>query len=207
MLLNGQRIQWIGDEEPNALLLCIQDITDRLDMEKSLKEAIAESKRADQSKDVFLATLSHELRTPLTAILCWAQLLLKMEEGSEKLKHGLKAIEQNSKIQGQLIDDLLDVSRIQSGKLILSISHLDPGEVVRTAVESIRHLAESKSLTIKTHIKSLNGSVAADPARLQQIIWNLLTNAIKFSPPNKVIDVRVNAVDRTRTTLCCNRSH
>lgn len=193
MLLNGRRIQWIS-EMPNALLLSIEDITDRLKMEKSLKEAVAMAKRAEQSKDIFLATLSHELRTPLTAILCWSQLLLKMEEGSEKLRHGLESIEQNSKIQGQMIDDLLDISRIQSGKVVLSISQLDPGEVVHIAVESVQALAESKSVIIKTHLKPLNGSVAADPARLQQIVWNLLINAIKFSPPKKVIDVKVNPV-------------
>lgn len=193
LLLNGKRIKWLG-EEPNALLLSIEDITDRLQMEKSLKEAIVKCEKADQAKNMFLATLSHELRTPLTAILCWAQLLLTREEGSAKLKHGLEAIEQNSKIQGQLIDDLLDVSRIQTGKLNLTISHLDVGEVVRAAVESVHQLAENKSIIIKTHIKPLNGSVAADPARLQQIMWNLLNNAIKFSPPQKVIDVRIKSV-------------
>ena len=195
MLLNGRRIQWINDDEPNALLLCIQDITERINMERSLTEAITKSKKADQSKDAFLATLSHELRTPLTAILCWAQLLLKMQEGSEKFRHGLEVIEQNSKIQGQLIDDLLDISRIQSGKLILNISQLDPGEVVRKAVESVRLLSENKSITINTHIKPLDagGSVAADPARLQQIMWNLLVNAIKFSPPKKTIDLSIRS--------------
>jgi two-component system, chemotaxis family, CheB/CheR fusion protein len=196
MLFNGRRIQWLDEDEPNALLLCMQDITDRIKMETSLKEAIAVSKKANQSKDIFLATLSHELRTPLTAILCWSQLLLTIEEGSDKLKHGLKAIEQNSRIQGQLIDDLLDVTRIQSGKLALSISQLDPCAVVRTTVESIRQLAESKSLTIKIHAKPLNGNVAADPARLQQILWNLLINAIKFSPPKKGIDVRISPVGK-----------
>ena len=196
MLLNGRRIKWIGEEEPNALLLSIQDITDRLELENSLNKAITEAKKANQSKDEFLSTLSHELRTPLTAILCWAQLLLKMEEGSEKLKHGLKSIEQNSKIQGQLIDDLLDIARIQSGKLTLSIAQLDPGEVVRSAVESVRLLATNKSVIIKTHIKLLNGDVAADPARLQQIVWNLLINAIKFSPSKKVIDVYVKPVKK-----------
>jgi len=196
VLMNGRRIKWIGEEEPNALLLSIQDITDRLELENSLKEAISESSKANQSKDEFLATLSHELRTPLTAILCWAQLLLKMEEGSKKLKHGLVSIEQNSKIQGQLIDDLLDVSRIQSGKLSLNITELAPGNVVRSAVESVRSLATSKSIIIKPHIKLLNGYVAADPARLQQIVWNLLTNAIKFSPPKTVIDIHVKIVKK-----------
>lgn len=208
LLLNGQRIQWIGDE-PNALLLCIQDITDRVNIKKSLDQAIIEAKRAANSKDKFLATLSHELRTPLTAILCWTQLLLKMaENGSKKvssdakaldpskLKHALQAIEQNSKIQGQLIDDLLDVSRIQSGKLVLNISPLDPGDVVHTAVESVRPLALSKSITIKTRIKPLNGEVSADPARLQQIVWNILTNAIKFSYAKQVIDVCVNSIKK-----------
>lgn len=194
MLFNGRRIQWIDEDEPNALLLCLQDITDSLKIKQSLREAIAVSKRANQSKDLFLATLSHELRTPLTAILCWSQLLLKIEEGSEKLKQGLLVIEQNSKIQGQLIDDLLDVSRIQSGKLVLNISQLDLSYVVRTAVESVRQLAESKSVTIKTNVKPLNGYVAADAARLQQIIWNLLINAIKFSPPKKIINVRISRI-------------
>lgn len=194
MLLNGRRIKWIDDEEPHALLLSIEDITDRIAIEKSLKEANAEYKKVSQTKDIFLATLSHELRTPLTAILCWAQLLLKMNQGSEKFKHGLAAIEQNAKIQGQLIDDLLDVSRIQSGKMVLSITQLDPIDVVRRAVESVSLLAKNKFITIKTHVKSLKGYIAADPARLQQIIWNLLINAIKFSPPKKIIIVNVYAV-------------
>lgn len=199
MQFNGKRIQWIDEEEPNALLLCIQDITDRLKMEKSLNEAIDESRKANQAKDLFLAMLSHELRTPLTAILCWVQILLEMEEGSKRFHHGLEAIEQNSKIQGQLIDDLLDISRIQSGKLVLSISQVDPGEIIRIAVESILPLAKNKSVIIKTHIKSLHGGVvAADPARLKQIVWNLLINAIKFSPPGKVIDVYVKPVAKKR---------
>lgn len=217
LLLNGQRIQWIGDEH-NAFLLCIQDITDRVNIKKSLGQAIIEAQRAAKSKDEFLATLSHELRTPLTAILCWTQLLLKMEEDCSKksssgtiakkhigasspwnpakLKHALLAIEQNSKMQGKLIDDLLDVSRIQSGKLVLNISPLNPGDIVRTAVESVRPLTLSKSITIKTHIKPFIGEVAADPARLQQIVSNILTNAIKFSYDKQVIDVSVNSIKK-----------
>jgi len=194
MLLNVRQVEWIGDE-PHALLLAMQDMTDRHRLEITLKKAVQAAEKANQAKDTFLATLSHELRNPLTSILSWAQLLLKTEKGSIKLKRGLNIIEQSALTQGQMINDLLEISRIQAGKLILNISKLDPREVIQTAVDSVRPLAENKPVTIETHLIRLPGKVAADPARLQQIIWNLLSNAIKFSPANGMIDVYLGFVE------------
>jgi two-component system CheB/CheR fusion protein len=195
MLLNAQKIYWIDEGEPTALLLSILDITQSRNLQIELTEALAVADRANISKDIFLATLSHELRTPLTPILSWAQ-FLQTEEGSGKLKRGLEIIEQSALTQAQLIGDLLDISRIQAGKLVLNISKIDPTDIVQLAVESVRSLAEKKSITIVTHLMSLNGKVSVDPARLQQIVWNLLINAIKFSSAYEVVDIYVSTVEQ-----------
>jgi len=194
MLLNAKKINWIDEKQPHALLLSILDITQSRTLQTELTDAIAATHKANQAKDIFLTALSHELRTPLTAILSWAQ-LLQTYEAPSKLKHGLEVIEQNALVQAQLIDDLLDISRIQSGKLTVNITELNLGNIVCMAVESVRGLAEKESITLRTHINSSKIKVAADPARLQQIVWNLLTNAIKFSLPNGIIDVYVSSAE------------
>lgn len=202
MLLNAQKIHWLEENRASALLLSILDITLVNNLQKDLTEAMVATHRASQAKDVFLAALSHELRTPLTSILSWTQ-LLQTKKTRESLEHGLEVIEQNALIQAKLIDDLLDISRIQSGKLILTISHLDPSEVVQRAVESVQLLAEEKPITLRLHIKPLKGKVAADPARLQQIVWNLLTNAIKFSRPKGIIDIYVHLIEEKNQPFAC----
>jgi PAS domain S-box-containing protein len=145
------------------------------------KVMLASAQKANVTKDQFLATLSHELRTPLTSILSWAQLLRSGKLDAEKSKHGLQVLEQNAIAQGQLIDDLMDISRIQAGKLNLEIQKIDTIKVISSAVDSTRSLAESKSIQIETHMDPLVKYIFADPTRLQQILWNLITNAIKFS--------------------------
>ncbi len=146
-------------------------------------------------KDEFLATLSHELRTPLSAILGWSQLLSTggMEEGD--VAQGLDAIERNARAQTRLIDDLLDMSRIISGKLRLEVQWTDVASVVNQAVESVRPSADAKQTRLRAIVDPHPGPVSGDPTRLQQVFWNLLTNAIKFTPKGGKVDVTLARVE------------
>jgi PAS domain S-box-containing protein len=149
-----------------------------LDRERSAR---AEAERTSQMKDEFLATLSHELRTPLTAILGWAQVLRRGSRGQEDLHRGLETIERNARSQAQLIEDLLDMSRITSGKVLLDMKQLAPTTVVDAAIETVRPAADAKGIRIERAYQPA-GHVAGDASRLQQVIWNLLSNALKFTP-------------------------
>jgi signal transduction histidine kinase len=145
------------------------------------QRARRESESANRLKDQFLATVSHELRTPLTAILGWSAILQESAADPRTLGEGLTAIQRSASVQKQLIEDMLDVSRIQAGKLRLSMRALDLSEAVRAAIDSMRPAADAKSISIVT---SFQGSlrISGDPDRLQQIVWNLMTNAVKFTP-------------------------
>jgi two-component system, chemotaxis family, CheB/CheR fusion protein len=195
MLLSGGKVQWVGDE-PEAALISFIDITERSRLENELtrllvleREARDDAEKANRAKDVFLATLSHELRTPLSAILTWSQLIGSDRLDAPTTKQGAAVIEQSAKTQSQLIDDLLDISRIISGKLSLTIKDVDSAAVIRSAVESVRSLGVRKNIQIETRLSPEQGRILADPVRLQQIIWNLLTNAIKFSPKDSKIEI------------------
>lgn len=153
--------------------------------------ARAEAERTSQLKDEFLATLSHELRTPLTAILGWAQVLRRGSRDEADLHRGLQTIERNAHAQARLIEDLLDMSRITSGKVQLEVRAVAPLAVVQAAIETVRPAADAKQIRIDTQIESDPGTVAGDASRLQQIIWNLLTNAIKFTPREGAVSVRL----------------
>jgi PAS domain S-box-containing protein len=156
-----------------------------LDSERSAR---AEAERTSQMKDEFLATLSHELRTPLTAILGWAQVLRRGSRDQADLHRGLQTIERNARAQAQLIEDLLDMSRITSGKVLLDMQVLSPLMVVDAAIETVRPAADAKNILIERDFDRV-GLVAADPSRLQQVIWNLLTNAIKFTAKDGAVRV------------------
>ena len=156
------------------------------------RQARSDAEKGNRAKDLFLAVLSHELRTPLTSILMWAQMIRMGRMDAEKSKYGIEAIENNAKAQARLIDDLLDISRIIMGKLTMESKDVDPAAAVHAAVELVRPMAAEKSITIKTVFDPETGWVFADPVRLQQIVWNLLTNAIKFSPKNSVIEVKLS---------------
>jgi two-component system CheB/CheR fusion protein len=183
------------DGKPYGIYCHAIDVTDRVLARRALEESQGLLQTANQTKDVFLATLSHELRTPLTSILSWAQLIQKQKFDPDKLKHAIETIEQSAKTQGQLIDDLLDISRIQSGKLSINFSEVDPCVPVGQSVEAVRLMAESKHVTIETEINAQSITLWADPERLQQIVWNLLTNAIKFSKPSGTVRVRVEPAE------------
>ena len=162
---------------------------------KSEQAARAEAERVSIMKDEFLATLSHELRTPLSAILGWSQLLTIGNLEEEDVKQGLEAIERNARVQTQLIEDLLDMSRIVSGKVRLDVQWIDLASIVDMAVDSVRPSAEAKQIRLRKVVDPNAGPVSGDPTRLQQIIWNLLTNAIKFTPKEGTVDVLLERVN------------
>jgi PAS domain S-box-containing protein len=156
-----------------------------------LEESRRELRDADQAKDRFLAVVSHELRTPLTAMLGWVRLLTTGMLDDVTSARALTVIERNTKILAQLIDDLLDVSRIVAGKLRLEVGPVDLVAVIESAIEAVQGLADAKSVGLKAVLDPSAGSVAGDPGRLQQVVWNLLSNAIKFTPNRGRIDLRL----------------
>ncbi|MGO4474812.1 ATP-binding protein [Massilia sp. 2TAF26] len=151
--------------------------------------ARAEAERTSQMKDEFLATLSHELRTPLSAILGWAQVLRRGSRDQNDLAKGLQTIERNARAQAQLIEDLLDMSRITSGKVLLDMQAVPPIGIIDAAIETVRPAADAKNIRIEKHYAGDPGMIAGDPARLQQVVWNLLSNAIKFTPRDGLVEV------------------
>ena len=157
----------------------------------SERQARAEAERTSQLKDEFLATLSHELRTPLTAILGWAQVLRRGNRGEADLHRGLQTIERNARAQSQLIEDLLDMSSITSGRVRLEMQPLAPAAIAAAAIESVRAAAEAKQIRIEKDFANAPGMVAGDASRLQQILWNLLSNALKFTPHGGSVTVGV----------------
>ncbi|HKQ63224.1 MAG TPA: response regulator [Candidatus Polarisedimenticolaceae bacterium] len=150
--------------------------------EDALRCALVEAESANRAKDEFLATLSHELRSPLGAILTWATLLRADNCPPEQVSRGLEAIERNARLQVKLIEDLLDVSRIISGKMRLELGLVELDTVVDAALEAVRPAAEVKQIRLERRIDPTVGPVSADSSRLQQVVWNLLSNAVKFTP-------------------------
>jgi len=158
-----------------------RDITEQKEALRKLAEANEQLKRADRMKAEFLATLSHELRTPLNAILGWVQ-ILKNGATADDLAQGVPIIERNVRAQAQLIEDLLDMSRIEAGKINLDIQPVDLVEIVDASLETVRPAAQGKEIRLTSAFSNIQGTVSGDRNRLQQILWNLLTNALKFTP-------------------------
>jgi signal transduction histidine kinase/CheY-like chemotaxis protein len=159
------------------------------------RNARAEAERAGRMKDEFLATLSHELRTPLNAILGWAQILKAAPPSPEDVTEGVDIIERNARAQTQIIEDLLDMSRIISGKIRLDVQRVDVAEVVRAAVDTVKPAANAKGISMRAVLDSVVLSVSGDPNRLQQVFWNLLTNAVKFTPKGGRVQVLLERVN------------
>ena len=174
------------------------DITDRarvaeerLQLLESERAARNEAERANRLKDDFVATLSHELRTPLHAILGWTQILQRKKDDPKAVNQGLQVIERNARVQSQMISDLLDMSRIISGKMRLEVQPVDLAAVVESATEAVRLAAETKGIGIVQTIDREDGIIAGDPDRLRQVVWNLLSNAIKFTPAGGMVRVEL----------------
>ncbi|HEX8325237.1 MAG TPA: ATP-binding protein [Tepidisphaeraceae bacterium] len=169
--------------------------SERLEQLDSERAARSEAERLSKLKDDFVATLSHELRTPLTAIQGWAHLLRTTPQTPDALEEGLEIIERNARAQGQMVEDLLDMSRITSGKLSLDVQPVRLPQVVETAVAAVELAATAKGIRLHKTIDPMSGvSVTGDPHRLQQVLWNLLNNAIKFTPKNGRVGVVLKRV-------------
>ncbi|MBN3891488.1 MAG: response regulator [Nostoc sp. JL31] len=194
---------WFGvDGQFKGYIGSVIDITERkvaeaerdrlLELEQAAR---TEAERANRIKDEFLAVLSHELRSPLNPILGWARLLQTREFDAVALKKAIATIERNAQLQAQLIEDLLDVSRILQGKLNLKMLPVNLVLVIEGGLETVRLAAEAKNIQIQTMLDASFGQVLGDSSRLQQVIWNLLSNAVKFTPEGGKIDIQLECVD------------
>lgn len=173
-----------AEQLANVAALAIQNA-------RSYRDAV----RANQAKDEFLATVSHELRTPLNAILGWARMVRSGSVQGEKLERALEIIERNSLTQVRLIEDLLDVSRVISGKMRLDVQSVDVVSVVDAALESVEHALQAKGIALVRIVDPQAGPIRGDAQRLQQVLWNLLSNAVKFTPKGGKIRLLVERVD------------
>jgi len=158
---------------------------------RDLEQSRRELREADKAKDHFLAMVSHELRTPLTAMLGWARVLRVGFQDAVRAARGLEVIERNTKLLAQLIEDLLDVSRIVTGKLRIERRQVDPVAIVEAAIEAVQGVADAKDIELHASLDPDAGPLLADPDRLQQVVWNLLSNAIKFSPARARVGIRL----------------
>lgn len=203
------RISPLHDEDRIVgTITIIEDVTERVIREAELqaqiearslllaseKSARAEAEKANRLKDDFLATISHELRSPLTAMLGWANILLTRKLDEETRTKGIETIHRNAQAQHQLISDLLDVSRIISGKLRLNVQMIELPPIIEAAMDSVRPAAAAKNIKLESLISADAHTIYGDADRLQQVIWNLLTNAIKFTPKEGSVRVEVEKI-------------
>jgi PAS domain S-box-containing protein len=170
--------------------LVVRDITERKRLEDSLRRRAEELAAANRAKEDFLATLSHELRTPLNAMLGWTRLLRMGKLEGPAMSRALETIERNAHIQEQLIADILDVSRIVTGKLRLELRPIELSPIVHAALDAVRPAVDAKNIRLSAETP-FRGTVLGDPDRLQQVVWNLLANAIKFTPAGGRVTVEV----------------
>ena len=198
-----------GDGSVIGTLTVIEDVTERVAREGELQAQIeartrllaseklarSEAERANRLKDDFLATISHELRNPLNAIMGWAHMLRLGKLNQANTERAVETIYRNAKSQAQLVADLLDVSRIISGKLRLDVRTVDMIYIVNAAIDSIRPAADAKGILLQTMLDPAAGPISGDADRLQQVVWNLLTNAVKFTPKNGKIKVKVQRIE------------
>ena len=207
----GHHLKWIraigrafynGNGAPSRFDGITIDVTDRklaeVERERLLeaeRAARGEVERASRMKDEFLATLSHELRNPLNAILGWAQVLNSGELPAADVAEGIEVIERNARSQAQIIEDLLDMSRIISGKIRLDVQRIDLATVVRNSIETIKPAADAKGIRLRSVLDPFASPVSGDPNRLQQVFWNLLSNAVKFTPRDGVIQILLERVN------------
>jgi signal transduction histidine kinase len=181
-------ISWIDNARRRAL-------DERNQMLSREKEARKEAENANRAKDDFIAMVAHELRAPLGVMLGWSRMLRENNIDKETLHIALETIERNAKLQKQLIDDLMDISRIVTGNLHFNVKSVDLTEVINAAIEVVKMAANAKGIQIKTEYDKGVGRVNGDPARLQQVVWNLLSNAIKFTPEGGSVEINLYQTD------------
>jgi PAS domain S-box-containing protein len=183
-------------------VLIFRDITERRLAEEERSALLAsertareKAEAASRSKDEFVAMISHEIRSPLNSILGWAQLLRRGKFDQAETERATEIIVRNARAQSQLIEDLLDISRVITGKLTLNVRSVELAQIIEAAMDSIRPAAEAKSIQLQARIDSRDSLVSGDPNRLQQIVWNLLSNAVKFTPRHGRVEVSLRRVD------------
>ena len=165
------------------------------ELEQRVQDRTLQLETTNRVKDEFLSVLSHELRTPLNAILGWSRLLQAGKLNAAKSAQALDIIERNAKSQAQLIDDLLEISRVIQGKLRLHVLPLHPSSVIEAAIDTVRPAAEAKSIRLQAVLDPSAGPISGDPERLQQVVWNLLANAIKFTPKGGRVQIRLERIN------------
>jgi PAS domain S-box-containing protein len=192
----------IRSEGPRTFTGYLRDITAQKDAESERNRLLAaerdarqDAEKANRMKDEFLSIVSHELRTPLNAILGWSQLLGANHVSEEDLKEGLQVIQRNARVQTQIIEDILDMSRIISGRVRLDVQRVNLPDVIEAAIQSMQTAADAKGIRLQKVLDPLAGPVSGDPARLQQIVWNLLSNAIKFTPKEGRVRITLERVN------------
>lgn len=190
---SGEVVKWFGTATDIEDQKQLASERERLLQQEQIAREAAE--KANQIKDEFLAVLSHELRSPLNPILGWSKLLLTGKLTPTKTFEALATIERNAKLQSQLIEDLLDISRILRGKLTLNAAQVHLANIIDAALETVQLAAQAKGIEIQTILESDIGAVSGDAGRLQQILWNLLSNAVKFTPENGRIEVRLTRIN------------
>jgi PAS domain S-box-containing protein len=198
------------DHDVIGTVTVVEDVSERVNSEAELRRQIAAAEQARavaedalRVKDEFLATLSHELRTPLNAVLGWTNILLAHPVNPEMLDRALHVIDRNAAAQARLIDDMLDMARIVTGKLRLEMKPVDLVSATLAAIDVVTPTAHAKNITIRKLLGTTPGLITADPDRIQQIIWNILSNGVKFTPSGGSIDVRI---DHQGTTVRLNVS-
>lgn len=189
--LEGCGVNLIQDPDVGAIVANFRDIDERKKLEAERARMLAQAQRHNRVKDEFLATLSHELRTPLNAIVGHASLLLDGDFEPDALEESIEAIYRNAKAQTKIIEDLLDVSRIITGKLVLAPRLIEPGTIVYAAVDAVRLAAAARNIRLDVRVAPDVAAIYGDSDRLQQVCWNLLSNAVKFSPKGGRVAVTV----------------
>jgi PAS domain S-box-containing protein len=189
----GEIVLWFGtNTDVSEQRRIIQEREELLESERAARSA---AEQASRMKDEFLATLSHELRSPLSAISGWSQILRESTDDPAEILEGLDVVDRNVRVLTQLIEDLLDMSRIISGKLRMNVQQINPCECITAAIETVKLSAEAKGIRIESILDPGTGVVSGDPVRLQQVIWNLLSNSIKFTPRGGRVQVLLQRVN------------
>jgi PAS domain S-box-containing protein len=189
-------VEWriVAENHKGVRIAIATNVTEREKLLESERAARTEAERSNRLKDEFLATLSHELRNPLNAMLGWASVLKRKNVTPAMLEQGLDAIERNSRVQSHLIEDLLDFAGIRFGKMRVDLDAIPPARAVESAAEVVHTQASNKGVELHLHVNDREAHVLADESRLQQVVWNLVSNAIKFTPSGGRIDVDAHVV-------------
>ena len=192
VLLNARRRETPDGPRSDWAVVTIKT---RNEYENEILKARKQAEEAARVKDAFLSFVSHELRSPLSAIMGWSMILGRGSLDPEKVKRGVEVIERNVKLQAKLVDDIMDHARLASGKVKIELAPADARSIVEGVLSSIEPTAAAKNVTIHRELGTLNARVAADSERLQQVFWNVLNNAVKFTPPGGRVSVTLRRSD------------